>query len=68
MIQENREIKSSVFADLFGDDELDGKRNFLSLYNAIHGTNLKLEETTIEYKKRFRRQSASLMIMISACL
>ena len=51
MVQENREIKSSVFADLFGDDELDGKRNFLSLYNAIHGTNLKLEETTIEHKK-----------------
>ena len=51
MIQENREIKSSVFADLFGDDELDGKRNFLSLYNAIHGTNLKLEETTIDHKK-----------------
>lgn len=51
MVQENREIKSSVFADLFGDDELDGKKNFLSLYNAIHGTNLKLEETTIEHKK-----------------
>ena len=51
MVQENREIKSSVFADLFGDDELDGKRNFLSLYNAIHGTNLKLEETTIKHKK-----------------
>ena len=51
MVQENREIKSSVFAYLFGDDELDGKKNFLSLYNAIHGTNLKLEETTIEHKK-----------------
>lgn len=51
MVQENREIKSSVFADLFGDDELDGKKNFLSLYNAIHGTNLKLEETAIEHKK-----------------
>ena len=24
MAIENREIKSSVFADLFGDDELDG--------------------------------------------
>lgn len=48
---ENREIKSSVFADIFGDDELDGKKNFLSLYNAIHGTNLKLEDTVIEHKK-----------------
>ncbi len=51
MATENREIKSSVFADLFGDDELDGKKNFLSLYNAIHGTYLKLEETIIEHKK-----------------
>ena len=49
MAIENREIKSSVFADLFGDDELDGKKNFLSLYNAIHGTNLKLEETEQDY-------------------
>ena len=51
MTIENREIKSSVFADLFGDDELDGKKNFLSLYNAIHGTNLKLENTEIIQKK-----------------
>ncbi len=51
MATENREIKSSVFADLFGDDELDGKKNFLSLYNAIHGTNLKLENTEIVQKK-----------------
>ena len=27
----NREIRSSVFADLFGDDELVGKKNFLAL-------------------------------------
>ena len=47
---ENREIKSSVFADLFGDDELVGKKNFLALYNALHGTDLKLEETQIERK------------------
>ena len=46
----NREIRSSVFADLFGDDELVGKKNFLALYNAIHGTDLKLEETQIERK------------------
>ncbi len=49
-MNENREIKSSLFADLFGDDELVGKRNFLSLYNAIHGTDLKFEETQIERK------------------
>ena len=47
---DNREIRSSVFADLFGDDEVDGKRNFLSLYNAIHGTSLVYEETRIERK------------------
>lgn len=51
MATENREIKSGVFADLFGDDEKDGKKNFLALYNAIHDTNLKLEETHIEQKK-----------------
>ena len=49
-MKNNREIKSSVFADLFGDDELVGKKNFLALYNAIHGTNLKYEETQIERK------------------
>ena len=38
MAKENREIKSSVFVDLFEDDEKDGEKNFLSLYNAIHGT------------------------------
>ena len=47
---ENREIKSSVFTDLFGDDELVGKKNFLSLYNALHGTNLKFENTHMERK------------------
>lgn len=48
---ENREIKSGVFADLFCDDEKDGKKNFLSLYNALHGTDLKLEETTLERQR-----------------
>lgn len=51
MTKENREIKSSVFVDLFADDEKDGKKNFLSLYNAIHGTDLKLEETELVHKK-----------------
>ena len=47
---ENRQIKSSVFTDLFGDDELVGKKNFLALYNALHGTDLKFEETHMERK------------------
>ena len=51
MAKPNRKVKAGVFADLFGDDEKDGKKNFLSLYNAIHDTNLKFEETQIEQKK-----------------
>lgn len=47
----NSKIKSGVFADLFCDDEKDGKKNFLSLYNAIHGTNLTLENTKLERKQ-----------------
>lgn len=49
MAQTNRNVKDSVFADLFCND-VDGKRNFLSLYNALHGTHLKFEETVIEKK------------------
>ena len=50
-MNENKEIKSTVFADLFCDDEKDGKKNFLSLYNAIHGTELTLEETHLESRR-----------------
>ena len=35
----NRKYKDSVFVDLFSEDEK-AKENFLSLYNALHGTNL----------------------------
>lgn len=45
----NRNVKDSVFTDLFGNNE-SGKRNFLSLYNSIHGLNLKYEDTIIEKK------------------
>ncbi len=37
----NRKHKDTVFVDLFGRDR-DAKKNLLSLYNAIHGTNLPL--------------------------
>jgi len=37
----NRKYKDSVFVDLFSEDEK-AKENFLSLYNALHGTNLLL--------------------------
>ena len=37
----NRKYKDSVFVDLFSEDEK-AKENFLSLYNALHGTNLQL--------------------------
>ena len=43
----NRKVKDSVFVDLFGRDET-APQNFLSLYNALHGTHLKLEDTKLE--------------------
>ena len=41
MTTANRKYKDSVFVDLFSEDEK-AKENFLSLYNALHGTNLQL--------------------------
>ena len=35
MAKENREIKSGVFADLFGDDEKDGKRMYNEAFRCI---------------------------------
>ena len=43
----NRTYRDSIFVDLFARDR-DAKKNFLSLYNALHGTDLKPEETKIE--------------------
>ena len=45
----NRKYKDSVFTDLFGSDR-DGKKNFLALYNALAGTDYKLEEVSLERK------------------
>ncbi|UTC67681.1 MULTISPECIES: Rpn family recombination-promoting nuclease/putative transposase [unclassified Treponema] len=39
MSTSNRKYKDSVFVDLFSEDEK-AKENFLSLYNALHGTSL----------------------------
>jgi len=39
MTKHNRRYKDSVFVDLFGKDKK-AKENFLSLYNALHGTSL----------------------------
>ncbi len=41
MTTSNRKYKDSVFVDLFSEDER-AKENFLSLYNALHGTNLQM--------------------------
>ena len=41
MPKHNRRYKDSVFVDLFSEDEK-AKENFLSLYNALHNTNLQL--------------------------
>ena len=46
MAKQKRNYKDSLFVDLFGRCK-DAKENFLSLYNVIHGTNLKVESTTI---------------------
>ena len=45
----NRKYKDSVFTDLFGSDR-DGKKNFLTLYNALSGNEYKLEEVSLERK------------------
>ena len=39
MAKHNHRYKDSVFVDLFGEDK-NAKDNFLSLYNALHGTHL----------------------------
>ena len=47
----NRNYKDSVFVDYFDKDEEVGQENFLALYNAIHQTNLKLDELHFEEKE-----------------
>ena len=42
-----RNYKDSVFVDLFAHD-ITAKENFISLYNALHGTNLDAETTEIQ--------------------
>ena len=44
---ENRTHKDSLFVDYFSKDR-DWKQHFLSLYNALHGTNLQVETTSLE--------------------
>lgn len=44
---ENRTHKDSLFVDYFSKDR-DWKKRFLSLYNALHGTDLQVETTTLE--------------------
>ena len=43
----NRNYKDSVFVDLFAKD-INAKENFVSLYNALHGTNLDFRTTNVE--------------------
>ena len=43
----NRNYKDSVFVDLFARD-ITAKENFISLYNALHGTNLDAKTTDIQ--------------------
>ena len=44
---ENRNFKDSVFVDLFAKD-ISAKENFVSLYNAIHQTNLDYHTTEVQ--------------------
>ena len=44
---ENRRHKDSLFVDYFSKDR-DWKEHFLSLYNALHGTNLQVTDTLLE--------------------
>ena len=44
---ENRNHKDSLFIDLFCKDK-EGKQNFISLYNALHNTNLDLATTIVQ--------------------
>ena len=44
---ENRKHKDSLFVDYFSKDR-DWKQHFLSLYNALHGTNLQVADTQLE--------------------
>ena len=44
---ENRRHKDSLFVDYFSKDR-DWKQHFLSLYNALHGTNLQVTDTVLE--------------------
>lgn len=50
MPKKNRKIMDSVFKDLFGEDR-DCKKNFISLYNALSGSDYKVEETKMERKE-----------------
>ena len=45
--KENLKHKDSLFVDYFSKDR-DWKQHFLSLYNALHGTNLQVETTNLE--------------------
>ena len=47
MQKTNRNYKDSVFVDLFAYD-VTAKENFISLYNALHGTNLDVKTTDIQ--------------------
>ena len=44
-----RKYKDSVFTDLFGSDR-DGKKNFLSLYNALSGKNYSEDDVSVRRK------------------
>ncbi len=56
---ENREIKSGVFADLFGDDEKDGKKTF-SPFTMQFMIRILSSKKLILNKRRFHRPFTKL--------
>ncbi|MBE6352730.1 MAG: hypothetical protein E7060_07280 [Treponema bryantii] len=48
MTMENRKHKDSLFIDLFCKDKVEGKENFISLYNALHQSKLDLASTELK--------------------
>ena len=57
---ENRKHKDSLFVDYFSKDR-DWKQHFLSLYNALHGTNL---QTVPRIHCADLRQSGRLKVQV----
>ena len=72
---ENRNYKDSVFVDLFARD-ITAKENFVSLYNALHETNLDYKTTEVKpimieqvlYKKYYNDIAMLIVFIMSGTM